>query len=249
MGRIPLILLHHCGGSARDFDALAQALPDFVEPVALDLPGRGRHTAREPLTTARQALDDLTGQLAGLDGDFAVFGHGLGAYLGIGLTSVLENTSSARCVSFFSSGAVAPYAAPPLFRDSCALAAAEADVLRAARLIRAAAPDPAAGPAPRARALRVLRADLAVHDSYVRQLGRTVIESNITVFPSDGECPPRPGQLDRWGATSTESVQISRLAGAPAPHLGHPDRVAQEVARLLPLHMALGGLSPQLTAD
>lgn len=122
MAPFPLLLLHHAGGSAGVFDALIKALPSqIIKAVVLELPGRGRRWREELLTTADDAVDDLARAVDSLGRrEFAVFGHSLGAYLGLGLAARLEETSGVRCTTLFASanagpiGAVLPFKGSPL---------------------------------------------------------------------------------------------------------------------------------------
>ncbi|MDT0453212.1 thioesterase II family protein [Streptomyces hesseae] len=78
----PLILLHHAGGSAVFFAPLAKALPPEIQPMALDLPGRGRRWREAAVTS--------------IDGPFAVLGHSLpfeGSPLGVSDEEIFEITN------------------------------------------------------------------------------------------------------------------------------------------------------------
>jgi len=99
-----LILLHHAGGSAAVFNSLVKALPEWIEPIPMELPGRGRRWRAPLLTDVDEAVADLAEGVAGLTGGFAVLGHSLGAYLGLALAARLETTgAAARCTTLFAS--------------------------------------------------------------------------------------------------------------------------------------------------
>src|SRR5258708_3429445 len=87
MNYLPLVMLHHAGGSSRVFTELISALPSSIEVFPLDLAGRGRRWREPPAITVERAVDDLLLQIAEnlADRDFAIFGHSMGAYLGVAI--------------------------------------------------------------------------------------------------------------------------------------------------------------------
>jgi surfactin synthase thioesterase subunit len=107
--QLRLFCLPYAGGSARMFVDWAKDLPAWIEPVPLELPGRG-FRFDEP------ASDDLAAVVAGLrarvrpklDRPYAVFGHSLGALLGYELILALQQEGR-PAAHFFPSGAGAPH--------------------------------------------------------------------------------------------------------------------------------------------
>jgi surfactin synthase thioesterase subunit len=73
------------GASASAFRSWASAMPDEIELVGVQLPGRGNRRD-EPVSprlvpVARQVTRALSAELDGSPGPFAIFGHSLGAML------------------------------------------------------------------------------------------------------------------------------------------------------------------------
>ncbi len=235
MTRFPLVLLHHAGGSARVFDALVAALPPRIEPVALDMPGRGRSWREAPATTAGEAVDWLVARTARIDGGFAVFGHSLGAYLGLALAARLEETEGGmRCSTLFASansgpvGAVLPFQGSPLLAD-------DEEIFRVATASGGGV-DPRVldHPQLRARSADLLRADFALSESFLRKQRRTVTEADIVVCcGSDDIFSAR--QLEQWRVNSTSGTEIRRFPG------GHfyLEQEAGEVAAVVAAKLSL----------
>ncbi|MEO5877218.1 MAG: alpha/beta fold hydrolase [Streptosporangiaceae bacterium] len=211
MTPIPLILLHHSGGTARVFDPLLKSLPPEIEPVPLELPGRGGRWREPPLTSAAHAVDDLLDQAAGLRGEIAVLGHSMGAYLGLALAARLENGGHARCRTLFASANAGPFAARPLFATSPS-ALGDDEILAAAEGFGGMAPEVLAHPGLRERAVSLLRADFGVCDSFVRALSGTVTEARIVVCCGDRDDYTHE-QLTAWKSSSTEETEILRFPG------------------------------------
>ncbi|MFB7216143.1 thioesterase II family protein [Streptomyces sp. NPDC056255] len=234
MTPFPLVLLHHAGGSARVFDALVSALPPEIRPIALDLPGRGRAWRETPATTADDAVDRLLRQIEGIDGEFAIFGHSLGAYLGLALAARLEEVEGGvRCSTLFASANSGPVAAVLPF-DGSALLTDDEEIFR----ITAASGGSVAQqvldhPQLRTRAADLLRADFALSESFLRKQRRTVTEADIVVCCGTDDIFSAQ-QLEQWRLNSTSRTQIHRLPG------GHfyLEQEAAQVAAVVTGHLA-----------
>ncbi|MFI7386420.1 thioesterase II family protein [Streptomyces sp. NPDC049813] len=235
MTRFPLLLLHHAGGSARVFDALVAALPAHIEPVLLDLPGRGRSWREQPATTAEEAVDWLVERTAHVDGAFAVFGHSLGAYLGLGLVARLEQQEGGvRCPTLFASANSGPVGAVLPFEGS-ALATDDEEIFRIAEASGGVVDERVRGHAQlRERAARLLRADFALSQSFLNKQRRCVTEAEIVVccgaddvFSAD--------QLEQWRLNSTSGAEIHRFPGGHFYLEDQAERVADVVAAKLVL--------------
>jgi len=215
MTPIPLILLHHSGGTARVFDPLLQHLPSEIRPVALELPGRGRRWREPLLTSAGQAVDHLFDRLpdevGDLSGEIAILGHSMGAYLGLALAARLEQGGNVRCGTLFASANAGPFTARPLF-DASPASVGDEEILTAARSFGGMAPEVLAHAGLRERAISLLRADFQICDSYVRTLGGTVTEARIVVCCGDRDAYTDE-QLTDWSSSSTEDIEIRRFPG------------------------------------
>ncbi|WP_405783759.1 thioesterase II family protein [Streptomyces sp. NBC_00859] len=229
MTPFPLILLHHAGGSAKVFDALVAALPPQIHPIALDLPGRGLSWRQDPATTADDAVDHLVRQIDGIDGEFAIFGHSLGAYLGLALASRLEETEGGvRCSTLFASANSGPVAAVLPFTGS-ALLTDDEEIFRITAASGGAVPRQILEhPQLRSRAADLLRADFALSESFLRKQRRIVTEADIMVCcGSDDIFSAR--QLEEWRLNSTSHTEIHRF---PGDHF-YLEQDAEEVAALV----------------
>jgi pimeloyl-ACP methyl ester carboxylesterase len=87
-GTVPLVLLHGAGGSHRHWHWTVDALPPWITPVALDLPGHGASDGPVPASVddtagaVRAALHEL-----GVPVPFGLAGHSLGGLVAIALAS------------------------------------------------------------------------------------------------------------------------------------------------------------------
>jgi medium-chain acyl-[acyl-carrier-protein] hydrolase len=77
-----LIVFHHAGGSAATYFPMSRHLPASWDIALLDLPGRGKRVAAQPLTAMASVVQRAIADLEPLrDVPVALFGHSLGAIL------------------------------------------------------------------------------------------------------------------------------------------------------------------------
>ena len=93
---VTLVWLPHAGGSAGYFQELSNALPEGIECVGIEYPGRGRRI-REPLCNNLIALvEDVVAGLTKIPKDrrIVIFGHSMGGLLGFEVCRRLESIGS-----------------------------------------------------------------------------------------------------------------------------------------------------------
>ncbi|GHJ48835.1 thioesterase [Catellatospora sp. TT07R-123] len=95
-----LLVLPHSGAGPNSYRPLLTGLPDDVEVRGLNLPGRERRLGERPGCTVADVVASL-GELAD-DVPSAVFGHSLGALLGVWVARELGS----RCTALIVSGQV-----------------------------------------------------------------------------------------------------------------------------------------------
>src|SRR5690349_18687727 len=87
-----LFLLHFAGGSTYSFDFLKKHLKTDIEFLPLELPGRGKRSTEKLIKTKQEAIEDYLSQILKLrnGSPFIVYGHSMGATLGLSVVSGLE---------------------------------------------------------------------------------------------------------------------------------------------------------------
>jgi surfactin synthase thioesterase subunit len=212
MPRFPLVLLPHAGGSVRVFDRLVAALPAEVEPISLELPGRGRRW-REPLLTCMDdVVEDLEAGLGTPATPFAIFGHSLGAYLGLALAARLERNGAPGCTTLFASANAGPARATLPFVGSPLLTTDEEILAIAGQWGGVIAPEVWGNRHLRERTSDLLRADFSVSHSFLSKRDSTVTEADIVVCCGDKDVFTDAALAD-WRLSSTGSTEILRFPG------------------------------------
>jgi surfactin synthase thioesterase subunit len=209
----PLIMLHHAGGSAAVFDRLAEALPDGIQPLPLELPGRGRRWREPPATTIEDAVDDLLRAVAGHRGEIAIFGHSVGAYLGLCLAARLAETGAARCSTLFVSANAGPVSAELPCAGSPLLTSDEEIFAIAEKSGGTISPQIREHPVLRERTAALLRADFSLGDSFLRKRRATTVSAGLVVCCGT-EDVFTDAQLDSWRHSTTGRTEVTpRLPG------------------------------------
>ncbi len=90
-----IFLLHFAGGSCYSFDFLKNGLQNNFEYHALELPGRGKRNHEDYLFNKTDAVLDYVSQIKKLRNDqpYIIYGHSMGATLGLSVVKKLEEHS------------------------------------------------------------------------------------------------------------------------------------------------------------
>ena len=107
---IRLFCFHFAGGSALAFRRWAEYLPDDIELIAIQLPGRDGRYAEPVLTDVSQIVDCLIAEMAPyLNKTYILFGHSLGALICYELIRVIEKLKLTLPKLFIPSSHRAPH--------------------------------------------------------------------------------------------------------------------------------------------
>jgi medium-chain acyl-[acyl-carrier-protein] hydrolase len=106
-----LFCLPYAGGSAMIYRDWHSSLPEFVEVLPLQLPGRGRRIKETPLRNigeiARLMVEDLLPVFR--EKPFALFGHSMGATISYEVALRLRYVHKLRPMALIASGRQAPH--------------------------------------------------------------------------------------------------------------------------------------------
>lgn len=88
-----IFLLHFAGGSCYSFEFLRKHISKEFEFVSLELPGRGKRYDESLLLNRRDTIIDYTKQIQSLRNGkpYVIYGHSMGATLGLSVTKNLED--------------------------------------------------------------------------------------------------------------------------------------------------------------
>ena len=193
--RLRLFCIAHAGGGASSFRGWADALPAEIEVCPVQLPGRENRVAERPfdrLEPLVEALADVFDSFLTLP--FALFGHSNGALIGFELARTLRARGRPGPVHLFASGRRAPDLPSDrqpthqlddeaFLADLQELGGLPAVVLEHPELL--------------ALLLPVMRADVAIHETYVYR-EQAPLECPITAYGGLTDPKVSREQLQGW---------------------------------------------------
>lgn len=88
-----LFLLHFGGGNCYSYQFLKHHILPYFDFLPLELPGRGKRIQEQLLASDVEAVQDLLSQILSLrnNNPYLIFGHSMGASLGLRVTKKLED--------------------------------------------------------------------------------------------------------------------------------------------------------------
>jgi acyl transferase domain-containing protein/surfactin synthase thioesterase subunit len=230
-----VIAFHHAGGSAGMYCPMASDLPADWELVVLELPGRGKRHAeallRDVPALVARATEDVR---PWLDAPFALFGHSLGGILAAEVARGCQELG-APPVWVGVSGRVAP----ALQAGTPRLSGLDDATLLSEIAALGAMPDRVADlPELRAHFLRVVRADIAVLDSYQPAADRAVLDCPITAFAGTSDAWAPPATMRLWARETRREFHQHVYAGGHFYFLGPTfARMTRDLVRDIEPHL------------
>ncbi len=225
------------GGGAATYRTWASTLPDDVEVVFVQFPGR---TPGSGDVALRRMIDlvDVACSAIGADADlpYALFGHSMGAATAYEVTSRLERSGVPGPDHLFVSGRRSPHE-PVTSRPIRDLPDAAFIAEMGERY--GAIPEAIRNePDVLAMFLPILRADVAVFETYER-LSDHRVTCPVSVFGGADDTNPPPDALAGWSEVTARSVLVEVFPGDHF-YLNHqgPAIAARIGARWLPAEMS-----------
>jgi surfactin synthase thioesterase subunit len=159
---VSLFLLPPAGGSAAGFRGWRKAFPPGISAVPVELPGRGRLLARQPVTDLAALVTELDARYRPADGRWAVLGHSMGGLTAAAWAERASEAGRPAVVLYLS--AVAP---PWLNRAATILAdLGDDDLWHELTTLGGIPRSVVSEPAARRLLLRLLRADIVAAASW-----------------------------------------------------------------------------------
>lgn len=223
---INLLVLPYAGGSVAHMKPLIKALPANFRSFVVELPGRGRRWREEPLFRVDDAVGDLIAHIP-FDEPFFVFGHSLGAYLGLALLSALELRGDERGIALFAAGNSAPQRRAA-FLDRPIQEIDDDAILEIAGRFESLPPMLAADAELRAWGVRSLRADFGLSDAFLRGWSGERINGHIVTLAGSAE-PLSQDDLEQWNFSTGSTFASRRVRGGHFFPIENPSETALAV--------------------
>jgi medium-chain acyl-[acyl-carrier-protein] hydrolase len=204
-----LFCFHHAGGTATLYRRWPELMPQSIEPVAVQLPGRADRFREPPFEKMAPLLDALVPVIAPqLDRPFAFYGLSMGGRVAWALTHRLRDESMPLPCMLF----VASVAAPGWEEGRPDWAARKENLVGYLREMGGTPPELFAEPELLASLLPTLRADLTLVDSF-RFTPARQLEVPIRAFAGASDVEGAPERMSGWHNETRSGFELKVVSG------------------------------------
>ena len=205
-----LIIFPHSGGGARAFSHWPASLPNHIEVLAVQLPGREERFREASFCRLKPLIESLSPVLAPyLDTPYVLFGHSLGGLIAFELARALPTQKLPGPAHVIISGHAAAHLPPaqPLMH-----LLPEAEFLDRLRLLEGTPPEILGHDEMMRTFLPLLRADLAVGETYKYSAGEP-LKCPVTVYGGADDPVISPEKLKAWRTLTTGPFRVRLFPG------------------------------------
>lgn len=205
-----LFCFPYAGGNAGSFRPWSNLLPNSVQVLAVQPPGRGERLSEPPFKHLPDLIDVLGPTfLPFLDRPFGFFGHSMGALIGFELTRWLRRTKNPLPVHFFVSGRRAPQ-----FNEEELPShdLPEAEFIERLRELNGTPHEVLDHPELMKLMIPLLRADFSVCETYRHEV-EPPLNCPMTVFGGLGDVEVPRERLEPWKEHTTSTFSLHMLPG------------------------------------
>lgn len=213
MSKIKLFFIPHAGGSAMGYMVLKRFLDDsLIVPIPLELAGRGQRMKESCFTDIAACVEDLYQKIKSeiSNGDYAIFGHSLGALLTYELVHYIKKMGDRLPVCIFFSGRIAPGADFPAKKISTI--ESDEEFLTQFNNLQALPKELLANDQIRKLMLPIMRADVRMAEEYQYQK-REPLTQDIYIFVGENDILLTKDGLDAWKQETSKHVRNVSFPG------------------------------------
>jgi medium-chain acyl-[acyl-carrier-protein] hydrolase len=230
-GGLRLFCFPYAGAGASVFRRWGAGLPEGVEALAVQLPGREDRFFDQPIANLDQMLDALVPALLPyLDRPFAFFGHSMGAIISWELARRLQRKQGLQPVRVVVSGcrALPFHESRPLGE----LDLSDEELVNELRRLNGTPEELLQNPDFVTFILPAFRADLSLFASYAYRPGE-LLNCPISAFGGSEDPRVSADQLNGWAELTTGRTEVEIFPGGHLFLNGERENVLRSVARAL----------------
>ncbi|MBR3772525.1 MAG: thioesterase [Clostridium sp.] len=233
MSKIKLFFIPHAGGSAMGYLVMKRYLDvTKIEPVPLELAGRGQRIKESCYTDITSCIKDLYQNLKPqiAEGDYAIFGHSLGALLSYELVQYVRKKGDKLPVCIFFSGRIAPDADFPV--SGISAIEDEDEFLSQFGLFQPLPKEMLENKQITKLMLPILRADVTMAEEYQYQKEKPLTQ-DIYIFHGENDILLTSEGIEAWNHATTKQTTIVPFPGDHFYFKENPKMVMERVNEVL----------------
>jgi medium-chain acyl-[acyl-carrier-protein] hydrolase len=207
---VRLFCFPYAGGNESAFRHWQQNLPESIEVLPVQLPGRGGRMKEPPYSELQPLVRAAREALAAeMEKPFAFFGHSMGGLIAFELARELRKQHGVQPVHLFISAKCSPRQGP---EDPAVGQLSDAALIEVLKRYEGTARELLNDPELMQLILPIIRADMAVCDSYVYEPGPP-LECPITVFGGLEDHVCSRACLESWQEHTQGTFTLRMLPG------------------------------------
>ncbi len=207
--RLRLFCLPFAGGGAISYREWSAEMPEEIEVMPVQLPGRERRLREQPFTRMDLLIDALSVAMAPyLDKPFAIFGHSMGAAIGYEWARRLERDHGPTPVKILVSARRAPH----LSNTDKHYLLPDDEFCDHLREMNGTPVEVLANPELMQLLLPLLRGDFELNDTHEPQL-QPLLACPVTVYGGLEDVEVSRSDLSAWQDVTTGKYKLRMFAG------------------------------------
>jgi surfactin synthase thioesterase subunit len=209
-----LFCLAHAGGSAISFRPWMTAAPPDLEVIAVELPGHGERILERPMTDMGEVAAAIRSAMGPyLDVPYALYGHSMGAAVAVTLARLLAADPDIAPPYTLVVGGSAPAADYAESSWYLSPECSDAELIDWMRRIGGTPPDALAAPRLLRLVLCLMRADLAVLDSWWRNHQVTPLKHPIRAMAGRYDAVVPAADMTGWQNETAANFSLTEVDG------------------------------------
>ncbi|MEU4338067.1 alpha/beta fold hydrolase [Micromonospora lupini] len=220
-----LVCFPHAGGSASFYHPLSAALPEQVEVVAVQYPGRQERRHEQPLDTIADLADEAFRALRHwADRPLALFGHSMGAVIAFEVARRLEQHLDVSPAMLYASGR----RAPSRVRHTTVHLRSDDGIITELRRLSGTDTTLLADPEVVRMIMPAVRGDYTAIERY-RAQGDASVRCPITVLTGRDDPQTTADEAAAWRGHTTADTTVTTFPGGHFFIMSHQDAVLAEL--------------------
>jgi surfactin synthase thioesterase subunit len=229
MDGINVFFLPFAGGSKYSYSTFTRDVPDIINVIPLDLPGRGSRYSETLVPDAELLAEDILEQIKDqLDKPYAIYGHSMGSLIGYILCRKLEEGGYNMPMHLFFTGCVAP---STIARERKRHLLPKQEFLNDLRMLGGSPDEILENEILMEFFEPIIRSDFQAIETFVYK-ERPPMDVPITIINGDLEYRVPP-QVLGWQKETHRKMEFSRLPGTHFFIFGHEQELLEMIAAKL----------------